>query len=128
MVFALEPVVLEMRAFPQDDFSDRVCKGWRITVGHEAFYQRGRTVFLGYNKQSRETSIALRVCISDERYLHRRFEFYILWNPQKQTRLQQSRIQGRQPVVVITRVTRQILANDLVVSCVAGRAKEIDCD
>jgi len=118
--------VLELCAVFHNDLCNRIREILSAVARHETLDQRRRAVFFGNNQQSRK--IRTVVCISSERDLQRPFEFYILRNPQKDTGLQESRVQRGQPVVVITGVPRQVFANDLVVARVFNRAEEIDRD
>src|ERR1041385_3695134 len=104
----------QVRSIFKHDLCDRVREITLLAARHKILNKHCGTVFLRNDEHARESS-AVRSS-TDERYLPRLFELHVLWNPNKNSRLQKRRVQRSQAVVVIARVAREVLANDLVVS------------
>src|ERR1051325_3306128 len=114
-----------MRAVFEHDFRDRVGEISSLTARDKVLDQGRGTVYLGDYEHARECGAVRR---SDERDLQRRLELHVLRNVNENSRLHERSVQRSQTIVVIARVTREILANDLRVTRVAGRMQEIGSD
>src|ERR1043165_281856 len=115
-----------MRAVFEYDLRDRVRKVAPFIGGDKVLNQRRGTIFLSDYEHARERGAVRRA--TDERDLQRRLELHVLRNENKNTRLHERRVQRSQTVVVITRVAREILANNLSGARVATRTEQIGRD
>src|SRR6185436_2935215 len=118
--------MFQVRAVFEHDLCDGVREVAALVTGHKILNQRCGTVFFCDDEHARESSA---VCSStNKRDLQRFLELHVLRNVNKNSRLDKSRIECCQSIVVITRVARKILANNLVIACVINRTEQIRCN
>src|SRR5215467_12513013 len=101
--------MLQVRAVFEHDLRNRIREVALLAARYKILYQRRGTVFFRDDEHARESS-AVRGP-ADERNLQRRLELHVLRNANKNSRLQERRVERRQAVVVIAGVAREILPN-----------------